>query len=249
VFDSVQANVTRKLERTRGCRTTATSRQPGLSVALRAGLEPLVRDRARVGAQGRGGAAARAHRLALQPAPRRPPLRRARFRRHRAACSRSRNGPGGADRRALGRLDGGHPARRARGAPPGAGAGAAAPCRFLQRRCAGGEVLARRDRGSEARARRPAGAVHADDRHHALRALRRAGRPSGAAAAVCQCGLAEQPAGVQPVQVQLVPGQRGAPVLSPDRCAAGADPAPVAGGPVANDAAGADLPVGDRLHR
>ena len=91
---------------------------------------------------------------------------------------------------------------------------AAAPGRVLQRRRAGSEVRARRDRGPEAGACRPARALYADDRDHALCALRRTGRPARSAAAICQCRVAQQPAGIQPLQVQLVPGQRRAPVLT-----------------------------------
>ena len=57
---------------------------------------------------------------------------------------------------------------------------------------------------------------------HRLRALRRPRRAAGAAAALRQDRLARHPAGVQPLQVQLLPGQRGAAVLPADRSAAGA---------------------------
>ncbi len=75
-------------------------------------------------------------------------------------------------------------------------------------------------------ARRSSRAVHADDRHHALCAVRRAGRASRRAAAVRERRLAQQPARIQSIQVQLVPGQRRAAVVPPDGRVAGADPAP-----------------------
>ena len=61
------------------------------------------------------------------------------------------------------------------------------------------------------------------DRGDQLRPLRRAGRAPRHAAALRQGGLALQHAGVQPVQVQLVPGERRHPVPPADAGAAGPD--------------------------
>ena len=146
--------------------------------------------------------------------------------RHRSALAGSRHGASRADRRALGRLDGRDAPRHARRTPARPRAGAAAPGRLLERRRARDEVCAGRDRGPEAAARGPDHPVHADDRHHALRTLRRTGRPARRAAAVRERRVAERAARVQSIQVQLVPGQRCAPVVSVDRCTAGTDPAP-----------------------
>ena len=111
------------------------------------------------------------------------------------------------------------------------------------------KYCARSDRGSEASPGRPHRIDHADDRDHALCALCRSGRPARRAAAVREGGLAQRRAGVQSVQVQLVPGQRRPPVVSADRCAAKPDPAPRACRPARKPAAGSDLPVGGRFHR
>ena len=104
----------------------------------------------------------------------------------------------------MGRLDGRDAAGHTRSAPARARAGAAASGGLLERRCAGDEIRARRAGKPATPARRPRRAPHADDRHHAVCALCRAGQPAGAAAAVCQCRLAQRRSGVQPVQVQLV---------------------------------------------
>ena len=66
---------------------------------------------------------------------------------------------------------------------------------------------------SEARPAGARGAVLADDRADALRALRGRGRLAGAAAAIFEVRLAGHRSRVQSLQVQLVSGQRGAPVL------------------------------------
>ena len=61
----------------------------------------------------------------------------------------------------------------------------------------------------------------------------RDGRPAGDFAGLRQGCLAERPARVQPLQVQLLPGQRRAPVLPPDAGAAGADHAQARSGELA----------------
>ena len=76
-----------------------------------------------------------------------------------------------------------------------------------------------------AAARRPPRAVHADDRHHALCAVRRAGRACPPCCRRSPRRLAQQHSRVQSVQVQLVSGQRRAPVVPPDGRVAGTDPA------------------------
>ena len=63
----------------------------------------------------------------------------------------------------------------------------------------------------------------ADDRHHPVRAVRRAGEPAGRAAGLRQGGLARHRAGIQSVQVQLIPGQWRGSVLSADPGAAAGD--------------------------
>ena len=63
----------------------------------------------------------------------------------------------------------------------------------------------------------------ADDRHHALCALRRAREPAGGAAGFRQGGLARHRARIQSVQIQLIPGQRRGSVVSADAGAAAAN--------------------------
>ena len=151
IFESVRTEVSQKLEPGRaGADQPLLRGQPGLSGALRPGLEPLVCDGTRRQAARGRGAAARADRLAVQPAAHREALPRPRLRRDRRPPAGARHRAGRPDQRALGRLDGGHAAGRARGAPAGARPGAVAPGRVFERRRAGDEVRARRDRGPEA---------------------------------------------------------------------------------------------------
>ena len=63
-----------------------------------------------------------------------------------------------------------------------------------------------------------------------------------------QGGVARHRAGVQPVQVQLLPGQRRAAVAPADGGAAGASGDGIRARPAGPHAADADLPVGGRLH-
>jgi alpha-beta hydrolase superfamily lysophospholipase len=165
------------------------------------------------------GAAARADRLALQPAPHRPALSRARLRRDRHPLPGHGTVPGGLtdvrweDWMAATRLA----VREARRRVP-----APAPLHLVG--FSNGGALAMKYAldaiEDPALPRADRIVLFADDRHHALRALRRPRRAAGAAAAVRQRGVAERRAGVQPVQVQLVPGQRRAAVVSADtmRC-------------------------------
>ena len=75
VFDDVRAEVTAQLDPAeRGAVQPVFRGQPGVSGPLRAGLEPVLRAGARRRPGRRRGAAARAHRRALQPAPHRAPL-------------------------------------------------------------------------------------------------------------------------------------------------------------------------------
>ena len=87
------------------------------------------------------------------------------------------------------------------------------------------------------------------DRRDQLRPLRRAGRAPRHAAALRQGGLALQHAGVQPVQVQLVPGERRDPVPPADAGAPGPDRPLRARGAARGDRPHPHLPVGPRLHR
>ena len=110
---------------------------------------------------------------------------------------------------------GGDAARGARGAPARAGAGM--PLHIVG--FSNGGALAMKyaldaHRGPGAGAARPARADLADDRHHRVRALRRRRRLARLLPGLREGGLARRAARVQPVQVQLVPGQRRAPVAS-----------------------------------
>ena len=179
IFEEVRTEVTQKLERGRAGPGQPLFRgQPGLSRPLRRRLEPLPRAGAGRRAGGRGRAAARADRCALQPAAHRRALPRPRLRRDHPAPAGPRHRAGGAGRGGVGGLGGGDPARGPRGAPARRPGQAAAPGRLLERRRARDAVRARCHRGSRARAARPAGADLADDRHHRVRALRRAS-PAG----------------------------------------------------------------------
>ena len=218
---------------------------------LRAGLEPLLHPGARRPAGGRGGAPARADRLALQPAPRRasaiataasssvghPPARP----RHRA---------GRADRRRMGGLAGRDATGDAGGAP--ARSGPSVPLHIVG--FSNGGALAMKYaldalEDPHLPRRGPAGADLADDRHHQLRALRRAGRPAGDLSGLRQGRVAQRRAGVQSVQIQLLPGQRRAAILSPDRGAAGSRCRRHARGRAAGaPAADPDLPVCHGFH-
>ena len=203
-------------------------RQPARSGTVFDGLEPLVRPRARRRAGGRRRAAARAHGLAVQHARRRAPLSRSRVCRRRDPRPRPRHGARGAHRRPLAGMVAGHAARCARGAATSAGTRAAARGRLLERRCARDEVRARCDRRPLAAASRPARADLADDRrdeHGALRGHRRLAR---AVPIVCPRRMARHRSRVQPVQVQLVPGQRREAVVARPAPAAGPESGPPA---------------------
>ena len=115
--------------------------KPGLSGALRPGLEPIVCDGTRRQADRGSGAAARADGLTLQPAAHREALPRPRLRRDRRPHAGAWHGAGRPDRRALGGLDGGHAACGPRGAPACARPGAVASGRVFERRRARNEVL------------------------------------------------------------------------------------------------------------
>ena len=129
--------------------------------------------------------------------------------------------PAAPDRRRVGGLVGSDPPRRAGGAPPHRPVAAAAPGRVLQRRRARDAVRARRPRRRQALtpARSPRADL-ADDRHHRDGAVRRGVRLAGGLPAIREGGVAQRDAGVQSVQVQLVPDQRRAAVVAADarRC-------------------------------
>ena len=185
-------------------------------------LQPDAGARAGGGGARGGGAAARADGFALQPAPHRAALPGARLRRDRDSPARPRHRAGRPHRGRMGGLARRDPARHARGAAPGGTVSARRRRRLLERRRAGARLRPRRDRRSGPRRAQAGGAVLADDRRHRVRPLRRARRVAGGAAGLRQRRLAERRAGVQPVQVQFLSGQRRAPVLSPDPGLAGA---------------------------
>ncbi len=106
--------------RARGARPhqSLLRRQSCLPRAVRQQLEPLLRHGARWPAPRRGRAVARLDRLPLQPAPRGAAVPGPRLSRHRHPRARARHGARRPFRRALGGLDGGDAARRARSAAP-----------------------------------------------------------------------------------------------------------------------------------
>ena len=143
----------------------------------------------------------------------RPRLRR---RRHPAAGARHR--AGGADRRRMGGLGGRDPARGARGAPARSARQAAAHRRLLQRRRAG-DASTRSMRIEDPQLARPDRLVLISPMI-GITAFARfagvAGLPALFPAFAKAAWLGVVPE-FNPVQVQLVPGQRRAPVLPADR--------------------------------
>ena len=132
----------------------------------------------------------------------------------RSGCPRHGTVPAGPDRRRMGGLGRRHAARGARGAPAHRPVQAAASRRLLQRRRAGDEVCARRDWTIE-RLPRPDRLILISPMIGITQFARFAGLAGLPALlpGLRQGGVARHRAGVQPVQVQLVPGQRRAPVV------------------------------------
>ena len=197
-------------------------RQPIYPGRFRQGLEPLLHARPARPAHGRGGAAARPDRFSLQPAPCRRALPRARLRgggdpacRAMAPCR-----PGSPT--CVGGLVGRDAARRARGPPPRAGAAPLHVVGFSNGGALATKYALDAIADDRAGAARPPDPDLADDRHHRACALRRRCRLAGDLSGLRQGRLARHRAGVQPVQVQLVPGQRRAPVVAADARPAGA---------------------------
>ncbi len=188
--------------------------QPGLPRALRTQLEPFVRPAARGPAQGRSGPAAWTLGLTLFAATRGADLRCSRLCRGRFEASRTRHGARGPGVGALARLAGRDPARGPRSAATrGARASpsTSSATRMAARWPCSTRPMLRED--STLACSQPGGAVFTHDRPDALRALRRHCRLAGAAAAILEVGLAGDRSRIQSFQVQLVSGQRGAPVL------------------------------------
>ena len=94
----------------------------------------------------------------------------------------------------------------------------------------------------------PLDPVLADDRGDESRALCRGVRAARPPALICQGGLARRRAGIQPVQVQLVPDQRRAAIVAPVARAAAPACRLRAAGTTGAACARAHVPVGGGLH-
>ena len=197
--------------------------KPDLSGPLCRRLEPLVHHGARWRACRRGGAPAWPDGYAVQRAPHRAALSGRRLRRGRDPAARAWHGAERPDGCPLGPMERSDAACRPRSAPARRTGGAVARDRVFQRRRAGDEVRARRDRRQGASAARSHRADLADDRGHEHGAFRRDRRVAGGVPVVREGRMAGHRAGVQSLQVQLVPGERRAPIVARGPHAAGAN--------------------------